>query len=101
MTGMDLLSQYNKDHPEALQEQKPAQMTDLYGREYSGLVAWVIRLSGGRIRDARQASYVLLTIVAVIVAISGVLFLRLLGVGTGPDTSSVIPIAGPSDISPR
>ena len=73
---MDLLSQYNKDHPEALQEQKPAQMTDLYGREYSGLVALAIRLSGGRIRDARTASYALIAVAALAFVVSLFFFFR-------------------------
>lgn len=61
---MDLLEQYKQQNPEAFQEKKLPILTDAYGREYSGMVAFVIRLSGGRIRDARQAGYVLLTIAA-------------------------------------
>ena len=57
---MDLLSQYKKEHPEAFQEKPALPMTDEYGREYATMVRWVIQLSGGRIRDARQASYALL-----------------------------------------
>ena len=67
---MDLLSQYKQQHPEAFQEKKPARMTDEYGREYTGMVAFVIRLSGGRIRDARTASYALAIAVAIIVLVS-------------------------------
>ena len=98
---MDLLEQYKQQNPEKFREQRPAQMTDAYGREYSGINAFIIRLSGGKIRDAKQASYALLGVAAVIAAISGVLFLRLLGVGMGPDTTNVTPIAGPGNEVPR
>lgn len=56
---MDLLSQYKQEHPKEFQEQKRPPATDEYGRGYSGMARIVIRLSGGRIRDSRQASYVL------------------------------------------
>ena len=79
---MDLLSQYNKDHPEALREQKPAHMTDAYGREYSKMVALVIRLSGGRIRDARQANRALLIAVVAISFATLYLFVFTLRGGT-------------------
>jgi len=49
-------------------------MTDAYGREYTGMVAFVIRLSGGRITNAKQALYTLL-IVAAIFALASLLFL--------------------------
>ena len=64
---MDLLSQYNKDHPEASLEKKAASITDEYGRVYTGMIALVMRLSGGSIRDARTASYVLLAASAIII----------------------------------
>ena len=67
---MDILSQYNQQHPEASQEQKQTPMTDQYGRTYTGMTAWVIRMSGGRIRDARGASYALLGAAALILLVS-------------------------------
>ncbi|MEK7541316.1 MAG: hypothetical protein AAB533_00505 [Patescibacteria group bacterium] len=73
---MNLLSQYNKDHPEAFQEQKAVPMTDEYGREYTTMVRWVIRLSGGRIRDGRTATYTLMAVAAIIFIISLFLFFR-------------------------
>ncbi|MFY9462855.1 MAG: hypothetical protein WAP52_01575 [Candidatus Sungiibacteriota bacterium] len=98
---MDLLEQYKQQNPEKFREQKSMPMADAYGREYSPMVALVIRLSGGRIKDAKQASYTLLIVTAVIAAISGILFLRLFGIGTGPDTNKIIPIAGPGNETPR
>lgn len=72
---MDLLSQYKQQNPKAFQEKKPLRLSDEYGRTYTGMVAFVMRLSGGRIRDVRQASYVLLGAAALIVLISlGVFF---------------------------
>ena len=49
-------------------------MTDEYGRTYGGMIAWVIRLSGGRIRDANTASYVLFAVCAVVALITVYLF---------------------------
>ena len=71
---MDILSQYNKEHPEASQEQKQAPLSDSYGRAYTGMTAWLMRVSGGRIRDARTASVVLLGIAGCIIAIALVFY---------------------------
>jgi len=71
---MDILSQYKQQHPEAFQEKTPARMSDEYGREYTGMVRWVVRLSGGRIRDARTASYFLLALAGVAAVIAFFLF---------------------------
>ena len=71
---MDLLEQYKQQNPAAFREQKQVPAADEYGRAYTGMVAFVMRLSGGRIRDARQASYVLLVVSAVIMVVSLVLF---------------------------
>ncbi|MFY9462886.1 MAG: hypothetical protein WAP52_01735 [Candidatus Sungiibacteriota bacterium] len=71
---MDLLEQSKQQNPEKFRDQKPAPIADEYGREYSKMIAFVMRLSGGRIRDARQASYVLLVVSAVIMVVSLVLF---------------------------
>ena len=71
---MDILSQYNKDHPEAFQEKKSPRMTDEYGREYSGMVALVIRLSGGRIKDAWTANIALLVTCAIIATSALIIF---------------------------
>lgn len=72
---MDLLSQYKQDHPEAFQERKPAPMTDEYGRTYTGMIALVMRLSGGRIKDARQASYMLFGMIGVFMLMTVIVLL--------------------------
>ena len=60
---MDLLEQYKQQRPEAFKPSVAAQpTTDPYGREYGTMVRLAMRLSGGRIRDARQASYALLAV---------------------------------------
>lgn len=71
---MGLLSQYKQDHPEAFREQKRSPLTDEYGRAYSGMIAFVMRLSGGRIRDAKMASYALLVLAAITIIVSLFLF---------------------------
>lgn len=81
---MDLLSQYNKDNPETIQKQKRQPITDEYGRTYTGMIAFVMRLSGGRIRDARQASYALLVIAIMIAVISFILFIGQRGDNSRP-----------------
>lgn len=73
---MDLLEQYKQQNPEAFREQKPVPITDAYGREYSGLVALVMRLSGGKIRDAKQANYILFGFIAITIIIALFLFFR-------------------------
>jgi len=81
---MDLLEQYKQQNPEKFREKKPAPMADAYGREYSGLVAFVIRLSGGRIRDAKQASYALAIAAAVIFFVSLLFFFGVPGFSSSP-----------------
>lgn len=72
---MDILSQYEKDHPEIPKEQKQPQMTDAYGHEYAGMIAFVMRMSGGSIRDKNRARGVLLAFAGIAAAISFFLFL--------------------------
>ena len=72
---MDLLSQYKQEHPE-FQEKKQAPMTDEYGRVYTGMIALVMRLSGGRIRDARTATYALMAASVIVFIVSLFLFFR-------------------------
>ncbi len=68
---MDLLEQYKQQHPEVLQ---PAS-TWSPPREYGFFIRLVMRLSGGKIRDINQASYVLAIAGAVIVVISTAIFI--------------------------
>ena len=93
---MDLLEQYKQQNPEAFQEKKPVQMTDAYGREYSGMVRLAVRLSGGRIKDTRQANYALLGVTTIIAVIAALLFMRQL-TPSNPDTKKVIPNIEPSN----
>jgi len=72
---MDLLSQYKQQNSDAFQEQKKQrQMTDEYGREYSGMAALIIKLSGGMIKDAQQANYPLAIATAIIALLSLVIY---------------------------
>jgi len=69
---VDLLEQYKQQRPDAFQERKPAP-ADAHGREYGAMIRMAMRLSGGRIRDARQANYTLL-VTAVVVGFVALLF---------------------------
>ena len=82
---MDILSSYKQQHPAAFQEKKQTPLTDEYGREYSTMVAWVIRLSGGRIRDARTATYTLMVVAVIVFIISLFLFFRRGGASLPPE----------------
>ena len=86
---MDLLEQYKQQNPKAFQEKKRAPMTDEYGRVYTGMIALVMRLSGGRIRDARQASYALLA-VAVVLFLAALLFFFGIPGASAPTTINTI-----------
>lgn len=81
---MDILKKYNEDtptvRPQVSQWQPPS--------EYGFFVRMVMRVSGGRIRELRQASYVLLIGAIVITIIAAVLFL---GAG-GRGLERVIPV---------
>lgn len=66
---MDILSQYQQEHPEAFREAPKQQSSDGYGF----FIRLVLRLSGGRVRDARQAARVLL-IAAVVMATASLFF---------------------------
>ena len=87
---MDLLSQYKQDNPELFQKQKQAPIADESGRAYTGMVAFLIRLSGGRIRDARQASYALLGAVMFITIAALYIFISA-GGGEGYEQREVSP----------
>ena len=68
---MDILQQYNKQFPEA---NKPAPQWQP-PEEYGAIVRLAIKLSGGRIRDEKQANAVLVGAIIVMIIISlGILF---------------------------
>ncbi|OGZ96199.1 MAG: hypothetical protein A3J10_02290 [Candidatus Sungbacteria bacterium RIFCSPLOWO2_02_FULL_54_10] len=72
---MDLLEQYKQQRPEAFQEQKPAP-ADAYGREYGAMIRMAMRLSGGRIRTAKQADMALIAFASIALVISLFFFFR-------------------------
>ncbi len=88
---MDLLEQYKQQNPEAFREKKSAPMADAYGREYSWLVALGIRLSGGRIQNAKQASYALLAVAAVFVLASLLFFTGIPGTSAPTQLNTINP----------
>jgi len=69
---VDILQQYEKEHPGAFRQApswEPPQ-------EYGFFIRWVMKLSGGRIRDVRSASYILLGFAALAIVVSLVLFFK-------------------------
>lgn len=94
---MDLLEQYKTDHPEAFRELPRQQVAD--GQSF--LIRMVMTLSGGMVRDVRQAQYVLLGIAIICALVGAVLFFNLV---RGPQPLSpdkIVPIAGPNAILPQ
>jgi hypothetical protein len=68
---MDILEQYEKQNPQPVQT--ASQRQPAY--EYGFFIRLVMRLSGGKIENTRQASYVLLAVVgAILLAAVLVLF---------------------------
>jgi len=68
---MDILKKYNE---ETSQSSSQAPQLNL-SREYGAFTNAIIRLSGGAIRDGRQANVILLAIAVVIVGVSVYFFL--------------------------
>ena len=63
---MDILGRYEQQHPQAAAPTR----TDISSDDYGFFINLVMRLSGGRIRDANQASSVLLGAVVVMIIIA-------------------------------
>lgn len=76
---MDLLSQYQQEHPEPM----PQPLAHEPDGNYGFFIRLVMRLSGGRIRDARTASRALLFGGTVIAIIATYLFISAIGGDTG------------------
>lgn len=74
MTG--LLQQYITEHPE-LPRTPAGERQDRFLPELGFLVRLAIRISGGRIRTARQASVVLLAAALIMLVASATIFLML------------------------
>lgn len=87
---MDLLSQYKQQNPEAFREQKSPSMTDMYGREYSGMVRLVMRLSGGRIQTLKRAHYVLVGMAALFVLMAVIILLIFNANNSGESSSKEV-----------
>ena len=61
---MDILKQYNKENPEISME-NPDEYT--YSFEYSKIVQWLTRHSGGYIKNEQQANHVMIGFVILII----------------------------------
>ena len=78
---MDLLEQYKQQHPEAF---RPRENTGLGADEYGFLIKLAIRLPGGFVQNAKQASRVLLGAAGIALVITVLLLLR----GSGQELPS-------------
>lgn len=78
---MDILKQYEKQDPEISHVSAPQEFQD-----ESSLVRTVMRLSGGRIRDPKQANYVLLGFAIILIVVSLFLFFN-----TGSNSKNFLP----------
>lgn len=78
---MDILKQYEKQNPEI-----PRAPASQEFQNESSLVRMVMRLSGGRIRNAKQANYVLLGFATILIVTS--LFVSF---STGPSSEQFLP----------
>ena len=67
---MDILDQYKKQYPES--QPTPKNLYEGQPQDYGPIIKWVIKISGGRIRDAQQANMILLggTIVLIVIALA-------------------------------
>lgn len=88
---MDLLEQYKQQHPEAFKEKPKWQPPS----EYGFFIRLVMRLSGGRIREVREATYVLLG-GAIVMAVVAIIVL-IVTFSSSPTPALRIPPAGPGD----
>lgn len=71
---MDFLEQYKQQNPPAFQKRSSLLLTDDYGRAYSGMITLAMRFSGGRIKNTKEASYVLLVFAGIIMLVSFAIF---------------------------
>ena len=72
---MDLLSQYKQDHPEEFRE-KPRPVGSADRSQYGFLIRVVMKMSGGLITDANQASYTLLIGAILLIAIAAFFYYK-------------------------
>lgn len=65
---MDILAQYEKENPK--QEQASQNIYDDQSEDYGAIIHWVMKVSGGRIQDVRQANMVLIVAAVIMIIIS-------------------------------
>ena len=78
--SMDILGEYEKQNPRPLQQAAPQRQL---ASEYGFFIRLVIKLSGGKIENIRQASYVLLAAAGVIMVATIFVFLGTSGFFSG------------------
>lgn len=80
---MDILKQYEKQNPEISQIPASQEL-----QEGSFLARMAMRLSGGRIKDAKQANYVLLGVM-IFCFVFAIVIYNVMGPGTVPPIKSI------------
>ncbi len=92
---MDILAEHDRQHPVS---PAPVRHTGFQPQsEYGFFIRLVIRLSGGKIENGRQASIVLLVAAAAIFLISLFIFARAGGWFSSGSSNLRVPVAGPGD----
>lgn len=71
---MDILEQYNKQSP--AHEEIPENAYEDSGQNDGPIIRWAIKISQGRICNARQANIVLLATAICLISITGILLAR-------------------------
>jgi hypothetical protein len=90
---MDILGEYERQNPVA-----PVRSTSFRSdSEYGFFIKLVMRLSGGKIENGRQASLVLLAVAGAILLTSISIFISTSGLFSSRSTGMPAPIAGPED----
>lgn len=82
---MDILEQYEKENPQISSQPDQWDMSQEFQDE-SFLIQWVMRVSGGRIHDTKQAIYVLLGFAVIMILFSILLFFS-----TGSSSQQFLP----------
>lgn len=85
---MDILEQYDRQNPE--QKQTPQNIYEDMSGDYGPIIRWVMKISGGKIQNERQANTVLITAAVGIIIIS-VLILMFSGTPQGESREHLFP----------
>lgn len=91
---MDILGKYQQERPET----SPSPQKTEWGpsNEYGFFIRVVMKLSGGKIRDEKQANLVLLAVTGIMLLISTIIIIRIISGGGPTITGEDIKLTPPS-----